>query len=93
MRFSVQIQDLSKRGTPVIFLTGHTDVSEKVMAFSLGAKDYVTKPFHALELKARIDVRLSEQNTVEKTREFHKVGDLRFDLPKQKAFVEKKRNR
>lgn len=41
-------------GIPVIFLTGNIDVSTKVQAFELGAVDYVTKPFDAVELKARV---------------------------------------
>lgn len=39
---------------PVIFLTGTLDVQTKVKAFELGAVDYVTKPFDAIELKARV---------------------------------------
>jgi len=39
---------------PVIFLTGTVDVSVKVQAFDLGAIDYVTKPFDAVELRARV---------------------------------------
>ena len=43
---------------PVVFLTGKTDTMHKVMAFNLGAEDYLVKPFDPLELKARVDVRL-----------------------------------
>jgi two-component system cell cycle response regulator len=39
---------------PVIMLTGTTDTATKVMAFDLGAVDYVTKPFDAVELRARV---------------------------------------
>lgn len=39
---------------PIIFLTGTLDVQTKVRAFDLGAVDYVTKPFDAIELKARV---------------------------------------
>ncbi|MDX1588084.1 MAG: diguanylate cyclase [Oleiphilaceae bacterium] len=39
---------------PVIFLTGTMDTATKVEAFDLGAVDYVTKPFDAVELKARV---------------------------------------
>jgi DNA-binding response OmpR family regulator len=44
--------------TPVVFLTGREDVSSVVSAFSLGAEDYIVKPFHLLELRARIERRL-----------------------------------
>jgi diguanylate cyclase (GGDEF)-like protein len=38
----------------VIFLTGTVDVDAKVRAFDVGAVDYVTKPFDAVELRARV---------------------------------------
>lgn len=39
---------------PVIFLTASSEVSMKVHGFDLGAVDYVTKPFHPAELRARV---------------------------------------
>jgi DNA-binding response OmpR family regulator len=40
---------------PKIILTARHEVSDKVFGFNCGAQDYVTKPFHLLELKARVD--------------------------------------
>jgi len=42
------------RDVPVIFLTSDGDVDTKVHGFDLGAVDYVTKPFAASELRARV---------------------------------------
>src|SRR5262245_30815378 len=39
---------------PVIFLTGACDVDNKVLGFDVGGVDYVTKPFQAAELRARV---------------------------------------
>lgn len=39
---------------PVIFLTGASDVDQKVLGFDLGAVDYIQKPFDSAELSARI---------------------------------------
>jgi DNA-binding response OmpR family regulator len=39
---------------PIIFLTGNADVEMKVEALDAGAVDYVTKPFDANELRARV---------------------------------------
>jgi DNA-binding response OmpR family regulator len=39
---------------PVIFLTADDSTEHKVAGFELGAVDYVTKPFEAAELKARV---------------------------------------
>lgn len=43
---------------PVIFTTALTDTAEKVKAFSLGAVDYVTKPFQVEEVEARVRTHL-----------------------------------
>lgn len=42
------------RNIPVIFLTASNDIETKVHGFDLGAVDYVTKPFHPAELRARV---------------------------------------
>ena len=39
---------------PVIVLSGQQDSQDKVMAFALGAIDYITKPFDLAELRARL---------------------------------------
>ena len=39
---------------PIIFLTAKADVDSIARAFKVGGVDYVTKPFHAAELLARV---------------------------------------
>jgi len=39
---------------PVIFLTAMQDTINKTRGFEVGAVDYITKPFHVAEVKARI---------------------------------------
>jgi two-component system, OmpR family, response regulator len=41
-------------GTPVIMLTGRSAITDKLQGFDCGADDYLTKPFHAKELMARV---------------------------------------
>lgn len=43
---------------PVLVLTSRDDESSKVLAFRMGADDYVTKPFQHLELLARVEALL-----------------------------------
>lgn len=69
-------QELSVRGSilPVIFITGHGDVSMAVEAMQHGAFDFVEKPFHdqdllervhgALALNAQVRNQLSEQQAI-----------------------------
>lgn len=43
---------------PVIFMTALTDANSKVKGLSLGAVDYITKPFEEQEVIARVNVHL-----------------------------------
>jgi len=60
-------RDIRKAGltTPILMLTARAQETEKVLAFELGADDYVTKPFGTMELRARIKalLRRSELRT------------------------------
>jgi CheY-like chemotaxis protein len=47
--------DMATRNTPVILVSAHRGEAEVVKGFSLGADDYVTKPFNSGELMARIN--------------------------------------
>jgi pilus assembly protein CpaE len=40
--------------TPIMMLTAHDTLEEKVRGFEVGADDYMTKPFQPAELQARI---------------------------------------
>jgi len=52
--------------TPVIMLTALSSIESKIQGLSLGADDYITKPFHPGELGARIEaiLRRSYQHEV-----------------------------
>jgi two-component system, cell cycle response regulator CtrA len=41
--------------TPVLILSGISELDSKVSAFAMGADEYLTKPFHKIELVARIN--------------------------------------
>lgn len=52
MEACVQIRSFSD--VPVLFLTARSSEEDRLLCFSYGADDYMTKPFSILELKARI---------------------------------------
>jgi len=55
------------RNVPAIFLTTRSGASDKVRGFSLGADDYITKPFLLTELLLRVTAvlrRTQKQDTV-----------------------------
>lgn len=47
-------QDEQFKGIPIIFISGHQEIDEKVEAFRAGAADYIGKPFQEEEVLARI---------------------------------------
>lgn len=71
--------------TPVLMLTGDASIETKIRAFSLGADDYMTKPFHREELIARINaiVRRSKGHPVSQIA----TGPMTIDLDKQSVVI------
>ena len=62
----------------VIMLTAKSELDDKLLGFSEGANDYVTKPFHIDELVARVNAQLrinkkTDTDTIE-------YGDISLDL-------------
>ena len=52
-----------KNNVPIIIMSAIEDVNKKVDLLSLGANDYITKPFNNDELIARIKVQLRDTKT------------------------------
>lgn len=53
-----------RRRTPIILLTARGEESDRVVGLSLGADDYIVKPFSPAELVARVDAVLRRVDTV-----------------------------
>jgi len=52
--FNVAAKIREKHQTPIIFLTAYSGESDKVMGFTVGADDYIVKPFSNIELIMRV---------------------------------------
>lgn len=67
---------------PIIMLTARDQEADKVMGLTLGADDYITKPFGVKELLARIQARLRRANSYAGNGplEMVSLGDIRIDL-------------
>lgn len=47
-----------KYNFPIIFVTAKVEDIDKISGLTIGADDYITKPFHPLELMARVKAQL-----------------------------------
>ncbi|WP_019120869.1 response regulator YycF [Brevibacillus massiliensis] len=67
---------------PIIMLTARDSELDKVLGLELGADDYVTKPFSARELVARVKAHLrrSRPKAEEQDGHFLRIHDLDIDL-------------
>jgi len=54
--------DAKTHNIPIIFLSALDDLQDKIRGFSLGAADYITKPFQDEEVLARVKNHLNLQN-------------------------------
>ena len=52
----VKIREISN--VPVILLTAKSEDTDKVLGLTVGADDYITKPFNPVELQARVKSQL-----------------------------------
>lgn len=64
--------------TPIIVLTARGDEDDKVRGLSLGADDYVTKPFGLRELLARITTQLRRASRGARGTDLAEVGPVSF---------------
>jgi two-component system phosphate regulon response regulator PhoB len=78
------------RNLPVIILSGKSETANKVMAFSIGAEDFISKPFDPIELKARVAAKIKKSQQMAEKSEIIKIADLTINIPKQKVWISQK---
>ncbi len=75
--FSICQQIREKHNFPVIMLTAREEEIDKITGLTLGADDYITKPFRPLELIARVKAQLrrfTRYNSSEPNQEEHLIA-------------------
>jgi two-component system alkaline phosphatase synthesis response regulator PhoP len=79
-------RDLRSAGlmVPILLLTARSQTVDKIVGLTLGADDYVTKPFDAMELVVRIEALLRRPPMLTPQR-VHQFGPIGVDL--QRATV------
>lgn len=75
---------IKKQTVPILMLTARDGIDDRVKGLELGADDYLVKPFHIKELRARVRALLRRSqgeasNTV-------KVSRLKLDLEKKQVW-------
>lgn len=80
--------DKNLQEIPIIILTSKSTISDKLTGFSLGADDYIVKPFDVLELQARATVRLKRSAQLKAKQLVLEGNGLRMDLSSHEVTVE-----
>jgi DNA-binding response OmpR family regulator len=70
---------------PVLILTARGDEADKVLGLTLGADDYISKPFNLGELRARINASLRRQRLRATGQSVLEFGDVRVDLDRHQV--------
>lgn len=78
--FEILTQLQHRSSPPVIVLTARTELGDRLQSFSLGAVDYVCKPFWIAELVARIRARLGLGASPPTAHRVLRFGALAIDL-------------
>lgn len=68
--------------TPIMFLTARTTLIDRVVGLKLGGDDYITKPFEADELSARVEA-LLRRAPANHGHGVHEIGSLRVDVQRK----------
>jgi len=81
--------------TPIVVISARTMEQDKAEALDLGADDYLTKPFGAIELMARIRTALRHTRTTSEDDQIalsgiFTVGELTIDYGKHRVFLGKR---
>lgn len=72
----------------VMCLTGRKETTDKVTAFSLGADDYITKPFDPIELRARVEAKLKKSARRKQKEMKTVVGNIEIDHVRHRVSVQ-----
>lgn len=75
---------------PVLFLSAKDTEADKVIAFTLGADDYIEKPFKKRELVARVEAHLRRANSYQNASSSNsiKCGDIELLSERHEAFYQ-----
>jgi len=79
----------AEQGMPIIMLTAKDDEVDKIVGLEIGADDYLTKPFSAKELVARVraHLRRNRKSAPQASAGLLTVGDFVINFDRREVFV------
>lgn len=91
-RLAEKLRKEYKITAPIIFLTAKETENDVLTGFSLGADDYMAKPFSINELTARVKAVLKRSDTEsKKNQEILEFGNIELDNVRKRLIVDKKK--
>lgn len=91
-RFAEKLRKDYRISAPIIFLTAKDTENDILTGFSLGADDYIAKPFSINELTARVKAVLKRtENENSRNNEILKFGNIELDKAKKQIIIDKKK--
>lgn len=91
------LQNIQDKSIPVIVVTAKKHINDRLLGLTLGADDYITKPFDNRELMLRVKAIFRRQILQQKKMKEQKIkkqlitkGELVIDKEKRIAFIENK---
>jgi two-component system alkaline phosphatase synthesis response regulator PhoP len=82
--------DAALAATPIILLTARVDDTDKIVGLEMGADDYITKPFNAREVVARVRalLRRAQLGQGRSAAQILSAGGLRLDVDRYSLTVD-----
>jgi diguanylate cyclase (GGDEF)-like protein len=80
-------EDPATRNIPIIFVTAKTGVSDQSYGFSIGAVDYITKPFELAIVRSRVRTHVNLKRKTELLEQLASVDGL-TGIPNRRRFDE-----
>ena len=80
--------DINTEGVPILMLTAKSEETDQVVGFSVGADDYVTKPFSIKVLLERVKVLLKRHNRRDEIKDVVASQGIVIDRRRHQATVD-----
>lgn len=82
------IEIRKKHSMPIIFLTAKNEEIDMIKGLTLGADDYIAKPFSSMELMARVKAQLRRYSVFNNSeKNIITIGELVLDIEKHRIMV------